>query len=160
MIKLIVGYDENNLIGNGDKLAWDIKEDLEHFKLETLGKTILFGDVTFLGIGKPLPNRKTIILTLDKSFRYDHTDVEVCFDMNEIIQKYKNNKNEDIIIAGGATIYKIFLPFVDEMIVSHIKGKFKGDVYFPAWDQKEFYILSTEEKKYFTIKRYKKNNTP
>ncbi len=156
MIKLIVAYDKNRLIGIGDQLVWDIKEDLEHFKKETLNQTILFGDVTFKGIGFPLPNRKTIVLTLDKDYKYEHENVEICNDMNKIISKYHNNENEDIIIAGGATIYKLFLPFVDEFILSEVKGEYEGDVFFPEWDQHNFDLISEEEKTEFTIKRFKR----
>ncbi len=101
MIKLIVAYDKNRLIGIGDQLVWNIKEDLEHFKKETLNKTILFGDVTFKGIGRPLPNRKTIVLTLDTTYKYEHENVEVCYDFEGIIRRYHNNSEEEIIIAGG-----------------------------------------------------------
>ncbi len=152
MIKLIVAYDKNKLIGIGDQLVWNIKEDLEHFKKETLNKTILFGDVTFKGIGRPLPNRKTIVLTLDKTFTFDHEDVEVCYDMQEILDKYHNNPNEEIIISGGATIYKLFLPYVDQFILSEVKGDFEGDVYFPDWNQDEFELVKEDEREEFTIK--------
>lgn len=154
MIKLIVAYDKNRLIGIGDQLVWDIKEDLEHFKKETLNKTILFGDVTFKGIGRPLPNRKTIILTLDTTFTYEHENVEVCYDMNEILERYHNNETEEIIIAGGATIYNLFLPYIDEFILSEVKGDYEGDVFFPEWDQTKFDLTETEDKEQFTIKRF------
>ncbi len=156
MIKLIVAYDKNRLIGIGDQLVWDIKEDLEHFKKETLNKTILFGDVTFKGIGRPLPNRKTIVLTLDTTYTYKHENVEVCYDLNDIINKYHNNSDNEIIIAGGATIYKLFLPYVDEIILSEVKGDFKGDVYFPEWNQDEFNLIDTDDREEFTIKRFER----
>ncbi len=156
MIKLIVAYDKNKLIGIGDQLVWNIKEDLEHFKKETLNKTILFGDVTFNGIGRPLPNRKTIILTLDKDFKYEHENVEVENNLQSVIDKYKNNNENEIIISGGATIYKLFLPYVDEMIVSEVKGDFEGDVFFPDWNEDEFTLFETEDRDEFTIKRFRR----
>lgn len=156
MIKLIVAYDKNRLIGIGDQLVWDLKEDLEHFKSTTVNKTILFGDVTFKGIGKPLPNRKTIVLTLDTSYNYDDDNVEVVYDINKIIDKYHNNPDEEIIIAGGATIYKLFLPFIDEMIISKVKGDFEGDVYFPEWEENKFELISSDDREEFTIEIYKR----
>ncbi|NQX83200.1 MAG: dihydrofolate reductase [Mycoplasmataceae bacterium] len=156
MIKLIVAYDKNRLIGKGDKLVWEIKEDLKHFKKETENQTILFGDITFTGIGKPLPNRKTIILTLDKSFKYNHKDVTIEYDINNIINTYKNNNDKNIIIAGGATIYKLFLPFVDEMIISHIQSEYEGDKYFPKWNTKDFFVEFEEKHNGFIVKKYKR----
>ncbi len=158
MIKLIVAYDKNRLIGIGDQLVWNIKEDLEHFKKETLNKTILFGDVTFKGIGRPLPNRKTVVLTLDTTYKFEHENVEICNDMSDIINKYHNNPDEEIIIAGGATIYRLFLPYVDEFILSEVKGDFKGDVYFPEWNQNEFNLIEKDEREEFTIKRFERKN--
>ncbi len=154
MIKIIVAYDKNRLIGNGDKLPWSIKEDLEHFKNETINKTILFGDITFNGIGHPLPDRKTIVLTLDKKYKFLHPNVKICNDINDIITKYSNVKNNEIIIAGGATIYKLFLPFADEIILSEIKGEYYGDVYFPEWDIEKFNLVSKKEKNEFIIKKF------
>ncbi|BDU67434.1 MAG: dihydrofolate reductase [Candidatus Tyloplasma litorale] len=154
MIKLIVAYDQNKLIGNNDHLPWNIPEDLNHFKKETLNKTILFGEVTFNGIGRPLPNRKTIVLTLNKDFKFQHQNVEICNDFNEIVKTYKNNKNQDVIIAGGATIYKLFLPYVDEMIISKIKKTYKGNVYFPNWNENEFKLVKSIDKKDFIINWY------
>ncbi len=158
MIKLIVAYDKNFLIGNGNKLPWNIKEEFNHFRKETLNKTILMGDVTFEGIGKPLPNRKTIILTKKQDYEYKHIDVIVETNFKKIIDKYKKNIKEDIIICGGLTIYKLFLPFVDEMIISEIEGSFEGDVFFPKWDKKLFVNKSTTKYNEFIVKRYKKIN--
>ncbi len=154
MIKLIVAYDDNLLIGKDDKLVWNIKEDLIHFKNETINKTILFGDVTFLGIGKPLPNRKTIVLTLDKDFKYDHKDVQVINSYSEIVKKYQGNKNEDIYICGGATIYRLFIPFMDEIIVSKIKGNYEGNKYFPNWNLNEFILYEKKNYDKFIVERY------
>ncbi len=156
MIKLIVAYDENKLIGIADQLPWSISDDLKQFKEYTIGKKILMGDVTFDGIGKPLPNRETIILTLDKTYKYEHENVSVENDLNKIVKKYQKNENEDIVICGGATIYKLFLPFVDELRISKIKNKFKGDVYFPEWNINEFELVDSFEYPEFILETYKR----
>jgi dihydrofolate reductase len=91
----------------------------------------LFGQVTQEGIGRALPNRKTIVLSNDLSYNNDDENIEICRDINIIIDKYRNNPDEDIIISGGATIYKLFLPFVDQMIISEVTGDYEGDKYFP-----------------------------
>lgn len=157
MLKLIVAFDPNQLIGIDDKLIWHIKEDLEHFKETTINQTMVMGDVTFFGIGKPLPNRKTIILTLDKEFTYKHKNVSICNDFNELVKKYANNIKEDLYIAGGRTIYKLFIPYVDEMIISYIKKEHEGNVYFPKYDKTLFTSYKEKEYKDFIIKWYKKN---
>ena len=156
MIKLIVGYDQNKLIGKNNFLPWNISEEIEHFKNTTIGKTIVMGDVTFDGIGKPLPNRKTIVLTLDKKWNFKHKDVFISHNFKELVDKYKGSDKEDIYICGGSTIYKLFLPYVDEMIISHIKGEYKGDTWFPDWDKELFDIIKTKKYDNFTLKVYKR----
>ncbi len=142
MLKLITAYDKKFLIGKDDTLPWNIPEDLEHFKKYTKGKTIVMGDVTFKGIGKPLPGRKTIILTLDRNFTFSHPDVLVMYSIDEVLEYAKTHET---IISGGATIYELFLPYVDEMIITHLKKKYKGNVYFPVWKEDLFEVVKEEE---------------
>ena len=156
MIKLIVAYDKNFLIGKGDKLPWNIKEEFSHFKNFTLGKTILMGDVTFNGIKSPLIGRKTIILTKNKKYKFEHKDVSIETNYKKIVSKYENNKKEDIIICGGSSIYKLFLPFVEEMIISEVKGNFNGDVYFPSWNKELYNLSDVNHFNDFVVKIYKK----
>lgn len=155
MIKLIAGYDKNGLIGKNGILPWDIPEDLEHFKKITLNKIIILGDVTFKGIGKPLPKRKTIVLTTNKKWTYEHKNVEILYDFMDVVRRYKNSKDE-VYICGGAKIFELFLPYVNEMIISHIDEEYDGDSWFPKWNKSEFFVEKTIEKKNFTIKIYKR----
>ncbi len=142
MIKLVVAYDENMLIGRDNDLPWNIKEDLEHFKRTTLNKNVLFGKTTYETIPN-LKNRNIFVLTHDKNLEYKE-EINIVNDYNEIVKRFSKNKNEDIYICGGVMIYKLFLPFVDEMIVSHIKGTFEGNKYFPEWD-KELFVETKRE---------------
>ena len=122
MISIIVATDDDLLIGKKDSkngMPWHNKEDLQHFKKTTLNRTILMGKTTYLAIGRPLPNRKTIVVTKSGM---DDERVEVRNDLIEVIQEYKD-KNEDLYISGGASIYKQALPYVDELIISRIPGK-------------------------------------
>ena len=91
MISLIVAYSKNNkVIGINNTIPWHIKEDFIHFKNYTSGKTIVMGEQTFLSIGKPLPNRKNIVLHFDKSF--NAPGCEVYTSIKDIIKKYKKRE--------------------------------------------------------------------
>lgn len=135
MINLIVAIGQNNLIGKDNDLPWHYKEDLKYFKETTMNKTVLMGQKTFESIvsrnGKLLPNRKMIVATLDKSFHYDGVEI-----VNDLIEYLKNTK-EDIFIIGGSQIYKLSLPFVDRLYITHINKEYEGNVYFPPieWDK-------------------------
>ena len=154
MISLIVAYSKNNkVIGVNNTIPWHIKEDFIHFKNYTSGKTIIMGEQTFLSIGKPLPNRKTIVATI-KDFKYDHKDVTISNDLFEVLKKYKDSE-EELVVCGGATIYKLALPYVDKMVISEVKKECQGDACFPSFE-KDFILESSEEKEEFIIKIYRR----
>ena len=154
MISLIVAYSKNNkVIGINIQIPWHIKEDFLHFKNYTTNKTIIMGEQTFYSIGKPLPNRKTIVATI-KEFEYDHKDVSVTNDLFATLKEYKE-KDEELVVCGGATIYKLALPYVDKMIISEVKKSYEGDAFFPSFEE-DFELESTEEKEEFVIKIYRR----
>ncbi|WP_424527076.1 dihydrofolate reductase [Spiroplasma endosymbiont of Glossina fuscipes fuscipes] len=156
MIKLLWAMDENNLIGKNNHLPWHLKEELQHFKRTTVGQTILFGRLTYEGIGGPLPNRKILVLTTKKDYIINHLDVKVVTNLNDIINTYQQNLTDDIYICGGKKIYEATLPYADELIISYIKGKYEGDTYFPAFDLTQFILTKTTELEQFVIKYYKR----
>ena len=128
MFKIIVAHAPNRVIGNGTQIPWHIKEEFQHFKKTTLNHTIIMGATTFLSIGKPLPNRHTIVINNNQNF--DTMGEELCTDLNEVINKYKDSE-EVVFVCGGASIYRQMLPYVNEMIISIVKKDVVGDVYFP-----------------------------
>ena len=155
MISIIVATDDDLLIGKKDSkngMPWHNKEDLQHFKKTTLNRTILMGKTTYLAIGRPLPNRKTIVVTKSG---LDDERVEVRNDLIEVIQEYKD-KNEDLYISGGASIYKQALPYVDELIISRIPGEHTGETYFPSFEEYYFHLEKETQLETFVLQIYKK----
>lgn len=154
MISLIVAYSKNNkVIGKNNQIPWHIKEDFLHFKKYTLNKTIIMGEQTFLSIGKPLVNRKTIIATI-KDFKYEHEDVKITHDLISTLKEYKT-KDDELVVCGGATIYKLALPYVDKMIISEVKKAYDGDAFFPDFE-KDFILESEEDKGEFVVKIFRR----
>lgn len=152
MLKLVVAMDKRWLIGKNSTLPWNVPQEIKHFKDLTLNKTIVFGDVTMDSIKKRLSGRKIIVLTDKKG--YKKNNVEVINDFNEIV---KRSKNEDIFIAGGRQIYELFLPYVEELHISLIKGNFKGNVYFPKINRKLYTVKKIKESKVFDYYICEKN---
>ena len=112
MINIIVATDEDLLIGKKDSrngMPWNVPEDLQHFKATTLNKTILMGLTTYQAIGRPLPNRKTIVVSFEP---FEDERVEVRSSLEEVIEEYRSS-GEDLFISGGASIYKQCLPIAD-----------------------------------------------
>lgn len=148
MFKIIVAHDPNRVIGNGINIPWHIREDFLHFKRTTLNHTLIMGSTTFKSIGKPLPNRKTIVINSSKDF--DAMGEEVCTNLNEVINRYKDS-DEVVFVVGGASIYQQMIDYVDEMIISLVKKEYEGNVYFPEYEDK-FETYKEEEYDEFIVK--------
>ena len=101
MLELIVAFDDNRLIGRGNELPWHISEDLKHFKKLTNGNRIIMGRVTYESIGKPLPNRESIVLSRGV---FEVEGVKTYDSVNELRANLNDEKKNFII--GGSKIYE------------------------------------------------------
>lgn len=156
MFSLIVAIADNNCIGINNKLPWDIPEDLEHFKQLTLGKTCIMGEATFESIlgylGKPLPGRKTVVLTLNKDYKVPE-GVRVFHGINEA---WEALKDEDCFVCGGATIYRLTLDRVDTLYITHVHMTVDSDAFFPEIDKNKWQEIKREDHEKFSFVTYKK----
>jgi dihydrofolate reductase len=137
MISLVVAHDKNQVIGYENQLPWHLPSDLKHFKELTIGKTIVMGRSTFESIGRPLSNRTNIVLTHSTAFQVDN--VEIAHQIEDIFAF------DEVMIIGGASIYKQFLPYADQLYITEIHHAFKGDTYFPKWDKDDFQLVSKKQ---------------
>lgn len=155
MINIIVATDEDLLIGKKDSrngMPWNVPEDLQHFKATTLNKTILMGLTTYQAIGRPLPNRKTIVVSFEP---FEDERVEVRSSLEEVIEEYRSS-GEDLFISGGASIYKQCLPIADQLLISRIPGKHEGETYFPNFDEYGYKLVAQKPFVTFTLETYKR----
>ncbi|MBU3942496.1 type 3 dihydrofolate reductase [Patescibacteria group bacterium] len=130
IISIIAAVADNMIIGDKNSLPWSLPADMEYFKANTNGKPIIMGAKTFESIGKALPNRKNIILSFDKDYL-----VEGCVVVTSIEEALKEvGENEEVMIAGGASIYKQFLPLANKLYLTFIHHNFEGDTSFPEID--------------------------
>ena len=140
-ISIIAALSSNNVIGTENSLPWEIPADLKHFQKITLGKPVIMGQKTFESIKNPLPGRKNIVLTFDKDFKPE--GCVVAYSIDEAIQKAE--KEKEIMIIGGASIYEQFLPLADKMYLTLIHRDFKGDSFFPEFDRSEWLEIEREK---------------
>ena len=126
-ISLIFAADKNNAIGFENKLLFKIRQDMEWFKLQTIGKPIVYGRKTFDSIGRPLPQRTNIVLTRDENFERDM--VITANSIEEVVGAIPSS-TEGMVI-GGAEIYEQFLPFAKRIYrtVIHAEAE-NADTYF------------------------------
>ena len=138
MISLIVAFDQNQLIGVENKMPWHFKEDLQYFKKTTLHHDVLMGRKTFESIlsynNQPLPNRHSVVLS--RTIDIEHDAVTVIQDLQEYITNYPSEK--ELFVIGGASVYEQVLPMANRLYITHVKGTYEGDTYFPAYDSSAF----------------------
>ena len=140
MISLIAAMDNNNVIGFENDMPWSLPNDLRHFKEVTSHHIVVMGRKTYESIGKPLPNRRNIVIS--RSGFKTNDDVEVISSINEI---QTMAKTEEIFVIGGGTIYEQVLPYADRLYITRIDAEFKGDTYFPKFDNKEWEIIDEKD---------------
>ena len=134
-IFLIAAVDKNLAIGKNGKIPWHIKEDLQFFQKNTLNTAMIMGRSTFDSIGKPLPNRKNIVMTNSPTNR--EGVIEVC-DIESAIKEAKKDSNK-ISIIGGQSIYKEFMPLANKLLITEIDIVVeRADTFFPKWDKKDW----------------------
>jgi len=143
MLSTIVAVAKNNVIGKDNKLIWHLPEDLKRFKNITTGKVIIMGRKTFESLGRVLPNRKHVILCNDMEMNIENENVEI-LDSIEKLDKYIKSEEECFVI-GGATIYKLLMPYVEKLYITEINQEFEGDVYFPEIDKNTWKEISREQ---------------
>ncbi len=162
-MKAILAADENYAIGKDGQLLAYIKDDLQFFKENTLNKTVILGRKTLYTFPgqKPLPKRNNIVMSRDKNFFVE--GATIVHSLEEVFDCIKNIPSDDVFIIGGAEIYRLFLPYIDEIILTKIYKKFANvDAYFPNIEQSgEFELIwSSEKQKFddieFTFNRYKR----
>jgi len=136
IISIISAIAENRVIGNKNYLPWHLPADFMYFRETTLGKPIVMGLNTFKSIGEnPLPGRKNIILNNDSNY----IPPEGCFvvhSIDELLQMARNE--EEVMICGGASVYRQFLPLANRLYLTFIHYNFEGDTYFPEFDMSDW----------------------
>jgi len=118
----------NRVIGVGNRIPWHLPEDFKWFKQMTTGNVIVMGRKTFESIGKPLPNRETIVLSRGD---FSYPGVKTIRSLDEIAPLVANR---EVFIAGGAQIYTQALPFCSDVYLTLVKREVEGDVFFPLFE--------------------------
>ena len=136
---VIVAIDSAGGIGINNTLPWRLPEDLAHFKRTTSGHPIIMGRKTFDSIGRPLPNRRNIVVT--RNHAWSHPGVESVSSLEQAAQLVAGS---DAYIIGGAQIYQQALPLAQRLIVTEIARRFDCDAFFPAIDGQQWQAVARE----------------
>jgi dihydrofolate reductase len=156
-ISIISAIGKNNEIGKKNDLLWSLPADMKHFRETTRGHAVVMGQKTFESlavdengkqIGRLLPNRRNIILTLDKNFKAQ--GAEIVYSIEELIDLLKKETpsplghsplsggdkvDKEIFIIGGGMIYKLFIDLADKLYITHVNEEFPdAEIFFPEID--------------------------
>lgn len=151
MIIIIAAVGKNLELGKKGGLIWRLPNDLKFFKEQTEGSMVVMGRNTFNSLPKKLPNRKHLVITDVDDFNKSVDDVDVFYNFQElleIVKKHSSEEDERVYIIGGASIYRQFLPYADELLLTEIEAETdEADVYFPDFDKAEYtkYLLASNE---------------
>lgn len=142
-ISIITAISQNYVIGKDNKLPWNIPQDLRRFRDLTKFHPVIMGRKTYESIGKPLPNRKNIVVTRDVNSFQIEKDVILLDNLTNSIEVAKEIDTDEIFIIGGSSIYKQSLGLVDRIYLTLIHKIYEGDSYFP--DYSEFDVVVEKE---------------
>mgnify|MGYP001201540629 FL=1 len=146
VISHVVAMSNNNVIGVNNKLPWQLKDDLEHFKEYTTGKIIIMGRKTFESIGRPLPNRQNFVIS---SNLREVDGISIFQNLeNAIIAAKKYNKDldsaQEIAIIGGGYLFRDSINYFNKLVLTRVDCEIDGDVYYPKIDLKNWELESSE----------------
>lgn len=145
-LSMIWAMAENRTIGRNNKLPWHLPNDLKYFKQLTTGKAVIMGRKTYESIGKPLPNRTNIVITRDESYTAEGVNVVNSLDQAIELAEANNmvNGSDEVIVMGGAEIYKLCLPRADRLYITFVHAEVEGDAHFPEFDLSQYNEIGRE----------------
>lgn len=151
ILSLIAAVGKNNELGINNQLLWNLPSDLKHFRDITSGHPVIMGRKTFESIGRPLPNRKNIVITRDES--YTAPGIYVAHSLDEALQiaaTEQGSKFEEVdeeveaFVIGGGQLYLEALPRAQRLYLTHVDAALPADTYFPEVSCDEWEEISSE----------------
>ena len=154
-ITLIASVAANGVIGAGGDLAWRNSDDLRRFKSLTTGHPIIMGRKTFDSIGRPLPGRRTIVVTRSPDWSFDGVET-----VHSVPDAFASVGDQDCFVLGGGEIYAQAIELADRLEITHIELELAGDTLFPAIPPAEWERLRVEDRDGFSFVTYRRRPRP
>ena len=141
-LSAVVAVSDNDVIGRDNALPWHLPADLQHFKRLTLGKPMLMGRRTYESIGRPLPGRRSLVLT--RSADFAPPGVEVCLTLDQALAAVADQP--ELMIIGGAALFALTLPVTARIYLTRVHATVEGDVLLPSLDPAAWRETEREER--------------
>ena len=154
-ITLIAAVARNGVIGADGAMPWHLPEDFAFFKRTTMGHPLVMGRATFDAIGRPLPGRRSIVITRTRNWRHD--GVEVAGSMPVALDLAASGRGGDeVFVIGGGQIYRLAMPVADRLLITEVDLEPEGDATFPRIDALEWVLVSRAERDGFAFVEYRR----
>ena len=154
-INVIVAMTKRRIIGKDGTLPWHLSEDLKLFKAHTTGNIVIMGRKTFDSIGRPLPNRRNLVVSKNIQENEKVAGVEYFPDLEHALNAAQDGSGK-ILIIGGASIYQQMIEKADRLYISLVDGDFDGDTCFPEVKEDVWKVVATEPHTGFTLNIYER----
>lgn len=147
-VSIIAAIATNGVIGRQGQLPWRLSGDLRRFKRLTMGHTIIMGRKTWESIGRPLPGRRTVVITRHPDYQIDAEGVHIAGNLDDALSIAEAANDDEAFVVGGAQIYHEAMSRADRLYFTEVAADVQGDAYFPVnfetfeWDLWE--TLETE----------------
>ncbi len=139
VLSLIAAASENNVIGKGNTLPWDLPDDLQHFRTVTKGCPVIMGRKTHESIGRVLPGRRNIVITRQqRSFE----GCDTAASLEQAMEIAKADDPREVFVIGGEEIFRAALPQADRIYLTRVRADIEGDVHFPEFSSEEWKEVS------------------
>jgi len=164
IISIIAAIGKKNELGKKNDLLWNLPADMKHFRETTRGHAVIMGQKTFESlkrdengkqVGRLLPNRRNIIITLDKNFRKEGADVVYSFkELMKLLTRIEN-ENEEVFVIGGGMIYKLMIEKAEKLYITHVDAEFPdAEVFFPIIEENKWRKIKSEKYKKDELNNY------
>lgn len=141
ILSLIAAIGKNNEIGKDNRLLWNMPADLRYFRDTTSGHPVIMGWNTFKSIGRPLPNRQNIVISIDSAWSAE--GVTTVGSLEEAIELFKG-KDDEVFVIGGALTYAQAIALADRLYITHVDASFDADTFFPQIDKNIWHEVSRD----------------
>ncbi len=141
-VVLVAARASNGVIGLEGDIPWSIPADFAHFKRTTVGHPLVLGRTTFEGIGRPLPDRQSIVVTSDPDWAWE--GVQVARSVTDAID-LGAELDDVVMVGGGAQVYRDALPLATEQVLTEVHAAPEGDTHYPDFDESQWHETRREQ---------------
>ena len=147
LITLVAAAAENGVIGNAGGMPWHAPNEFKHFRRITRGKCLLMGHATWRSIGRPLPERTTVVVSRNQDLKI--VGGQVCNSIESALAACRARALAELMVIGGAEIYRQTIALADRIIISRLQLSCPGDRHFPAfgsslWPEDQWHLETRE----------------